>query len=115
MRQFSETAKDSLRDSIRYTVDFLDKNLSPERKDLFGETVIQALRDYYLMKKGSFLTGSVGLLFDEFGIPIQVKTRETILKLEKSLRNEEDYLEFTASLDIGDLREIMAVLRETVK
>lgn len=115
MKRLSEPALESLGESIRYSVDFLERNLSLERRDLFGETAIQVLRDLYLLKKGSLLTGSICLVFDELGLSAPESDKELFLKMEKCLRNEEDYQEFTAALGMEEMERILVILRETAK
>lgn len=106
---------DNLGNSIRYSIAFLERNLSIQNSGLFGETVIQILRDYYLLKKGSFLTGGIGLVLDEFGLDIHEHARSVLMGIERSLRNEEDYNGLSGTLTMVDMREILSILKGSVK
>lgn len=115
MRKFSPPAMENLAGSIRYTLDFMEKNLSKEKSGLFGETAIQVLRDQYLLKKGAFLTGGIGQVFEDLNIAVTDRQKELLIGLEKSLRNEEDYGEFSDQLTGEDIRELLTVLQTALK
>ena len=115
MRKFSPPAMENLAGSIRFTLDFMEKNLSKDKSGLFGETAIQVLRDQYLLKKGAFLTGGIGLVFEDLGIAVTDRQKELLVGLEKSLRNEEDYCECSDLLTLEDMRDILSVLRAALK
>lgn len=94
MKPFAETSRANLIHSIRNAAEFLRDHLNgPSGAELFGETFVQILRDYYLYRTGQFLLGGIGEAVRELELPFSDEDIRMLVMVEKAMRMEEDYLE----------------------
>ncbi len=108
---FSGTALNNLKDSIAYSIWFTDLLIDEIKPEMAGESLIQIIRDIYLLQKKKYL--HTGICEGLAEIQLNLTENELCLlnKIEKSMRKEEEYFETVKSLNLPDLKSILYKLK----
>jgi hypothetical protein len=108
--QLNETTSNNLRLSLLYSIGFSKKLLTENKTGMVGETVVQLLKDSYFLKTGRILQDNIVIGVKDLEIPFTEDELCFLSDLEKAMRFEEDYSEFTSRLNIHLLSNLLEKL-----
>ncbi len=112
MKRFlSENAAAQLRESLTFTLGYLEGLDFQRYRSLFGETLVEVIRSLYLLKNGYFLAGPAIRVLESRSDLFRPDDLELVSSIEKSMRNEEEYADISRDLEEHPVRNILGRLK----
>jgi hypothetical protein len=104
-----------LKASLFYSLSFLKFLIQQKRLEIGAEILVQVVKDVYYLKRKAFLRGSVDEGILELSLDLDREEIMILKAIEHSMRKEEDYFEFSKTLNAEQLLKISEKLENNIE